>query len=116
MDRLVGHAQQHAIGHAKAKALRGDAGAFHIHGDSARLREQLALLHVAKLPIAVGVGDDRSGPQTTAEFGSDRRPKRRPPPAAARPEISAIAGIGTFERHVIVEDLVATQISVPRAT
>ena len=43
VDRLVRDAQQHAVGHAHAEALRGDARAFHVHRDRARLREQLPL-------------------------------------------------------------------------
>ena len=63
VQRLVGDAQQRAVGHAQPEALRGDRAALHVDGDGARQVDPPPLLGEAQLPVAIVVGDDGAGAQ-----------------------------------------------------
>lgn len=68
MQRLVGDAEQGAIGHAQAITLRRDGPRFHVDGDGARQVDAAALLRPAQFPVAVVIGDDGAGAQPRFEL------------------------------------------------
>src|SRR5436190_143978 len=67
VERLVGDAEQGAIGHSEAIALRGDGRRFHVDRDRARLVEAQRRESQAELPVAVVGGYDGAGPEPGLE-------------------------------------------------
>ena len=105
VQRLVGDAQQRAVGHPQADSLGGDRAALHVDGDGARQVDAPPLLGVAQLPVAVVVGDDGAGAQALLQrlarlAGDDARPRPaarsapRPAPGSARRAAPARRGCG----------------------
>ena len=68
MQRLVGDAEQRAVGHAQPVALRRDGAALHVDRDGARQVDLAPLLAPAQLPVAVVVGHDRAGAQALLQL------------------------------------------------
>ncbi len=67
VERLVGHAQQRAVGDAEAVALRGHGGAFHLDRHRPALRQTQRRLGKAQLPVAVVGGDHGAGAHALLE-------------------------------------------------
>ncbi len=73
MQRLVGDAQQRSIGHAKAEAVGGNGGRFHVERDGAGLRQAADDRRiVAELPVAVVDARDRAGAHHDLELEAAR--------------------------------------------
>ena len=111
VQRLVGDAEQRAVGHAQAIALRGDGAALHVDGDGAGQVDAPALLRPAQLPVAVVVGHDGAGAQAllqrVAALAGDLRGRllQRDLHLGQRRDRHV-------RRHQLVEDAVAAQIAV----
>ena len=70
MQRFVAHAQERAVGHAKAKTVGGDRGAFHVQRDRAALAEAaLRLVGRQQLPVAVVGAGHGAGAHDAFELG-----------------------------------------------
>src|SRR3954447_19949046 len=63
MQRLVGNTEQRPIRHPQPVALRRNRAALHVHSDGPGQIDPPSLLRPAQLPVAIVVGDDRSGSQ-----------------------------------------------------
>src|SRR4051812_46029396 len=68
MQRLVGYAQQGAVGHTQAIALSGDRATLHVHRNGAGEIDLPPLLAPAQLPVPVIVGHDRAGSQPALQL------------------------------------------------
>ena len=111
MQRLVGDAEQGAVGHAQSIALRGQRAALHVHRNGARQVDPPPLLRPAQLPVAVVVGDHRAGAQPLLQRIARARRSPAPPPPAGRPDLGECRD-RHLRRHQVVEDAVAAQIAV----
>ena len=111
VQRLVGHAEQGAIGHPEPVTLRGDGGAFHIDTDGAAERQAARGMGVAQFPIAIIGGDDGAGThalfQVRAGFAADDFGG-----LGQRQLHLGDGGDGDFGRQNRVQHMVVTQIGV----
>ena len=71
VHRLIAHAQQGAVGHAKAQTVGRNRGAFHVDGDCAALAEAARRqVVVLQFPVAVVGGGHRTSAQHGLEVGA----------------------------------------------
>lgn len=68
VQRLVGDAQQRAVGHAEAIAVGGDGRRLHVERDGARLRHAPDHRRAADLPVAIVDAGDRAGAHQPLEL------------------------------------------------